>query len=370
MTDPTCPRTFVLRDLPLAARLTLAVFLISVGIGYVSALVQVHFQHARPGEFLPTPENMEPIYHGGDTKPVSTIERLIMADEKLPFNGTGEMSRAFTIKSEGWKGKIKEKAQELAKGRRDLGDAELAAGEAALRKERDTERLAMVEWIRSGASKTEYKKDRYCLPDSLAQRPMTEEYVVVEDNKPFVKIKQLIQDRCVRCHAPDGQDKAVDFPLDTFEHLKPYVTVQATSAMSLNKLAQTTHVHLLGFAMLYGLTGLVLAFSSYPRFVRVILCPLPLAVQVTEISLWWLARLEAPHGPMLARSIVIAGGIVGASVFLHIVLSLFNLFSWRGKLILVVLAGAAAFGGYVVKEKVVDPYLLEEAKRAAAAAAE
>jgi hypothetical protein len=369
MSKPTNPRTFILRELPLAARLTLALFLISVGIGYLSALVQLHFQHATPGELLPTGQSAVNIFHGPTTKPVSTIERLLMAPEQLPFNGSGEMSRAFTSKSEGWKGKIKEKARELAKSRRDLGDAQLAAGEAALRKERDTERLALVEWVRSGASKTEYKQDRYCLPDTLAKQPMTEDYLVVDDGKPAdppaIKIKSLIQDRCARCHAPDGQDKAVDFPLDSYDHLKPYVTVQASGAMSLTKLAQTTHVHLLGFSMLYGLTGLILAFSSYPRFLRVLLCPLPLLAQVADISLWWLARMDEPYGPQLARIIPITGAIVAFGLFLHIVLALWDLFGWRGKFALVLLAGAAGFGGWVAYEKVINPYMSQEARPAA-----
>ena len=47
---PTAPERLTLRALPLAARLVLAVFLIAVGLGYGSALVQLHFQHASPGQ--------------------------------------------------------------------------------------------------------------------------------------------------------------------------------------------------------------------------------------------------------------------------------------------------------------------------------
>jgi hypothetical protein len=368
MTDPTYPRTFTLRHLPLAARLTLAVFLISVGIGYLSALVQLHFQHASPGSLLPTPEDAEKIFSGHrGPKPLSRIEVLVEADEKMPFNGQGEMSRAFTSRSEGWKGKIKDKAKELGKGRRDL---DLDAAETALRKERDTERLALLEWVRGGASKAEYKQDRFCLPDALAGHPVTEEYLVVtDDGKPAepraVKIKSLLQDRCARCHNPSGDDgKAAQFPLDTYETLKPYLAVKSASAMSLNKLAQTTHVHLLGFSMLYGLTGFLLAFSSYPRVLRVVLCPLPLLAQVIDISLWWLARLEDPYGPQLARGIAVSGAVVGGGLFLHIVLGLWDLFTWRGRFVLVLLAGAVGFGGYSVQGKVVE-FLKNEATPAA-----
>src|SRR5262249_42005102 len=59
----TSPR-FVLSTLTLPARMVLAVFLMSVGVGYFSALVQLHFQHATPGELLPTPENAVAAYSG------------------------------------------------------------------------------------------------------------------------------------------------------------------------------------------------------------------------------------------------------------------------------------------------------------------
>ena len=46
---PSTPERWTISDLNLSARITLAVFLISVGIGYVSALVNLHFQEASPG---------------------------------------------------------------------------------------------------------------------------------------------------------------------------------------------------------------------------------------------------------------------------------------------------------------------------------
>jgi hypothetical protein len=368
MTDPTCPRTFVLRNLPCAARLTLAAFLISVGIGYLSALVQLHFQHAKPGSLMPTGEDAKNIF-SGDKR--SQIEKLITADENQPFNGTGQMVRAFTRASEGWKTALKKRTGAIANARRGKGaepnEAEAAEAEAAIRKERETERDAVVAWIRAGASREVYEINHFPLPDHLANVAITDFYLVKDDNdKPVlpraVKIRTILTERCARCHAPDGQGKAVDFPLHDFDHLQSYVIAKGSTAMSLTKLAQTTHVHLLGFSMLYGLTGLILAFSSYPRFLRVLVCPLPLVAQVADISLWWLARLDEPLGPQLAQIIPITGGIVAMGLFLHIALGLWDLFSWRGKLILVLLAGAAGFGAYVAKEKVIDPYISQEAR--------
>ena len=58
----------VLRNLPLPTRLMLAAFLISVGIGYLSALVQLHFQHAPAGQLLPDGDDATAIYSGAGSQ--------------------------------------------------------------------------------------------------------------------------------------------------------------------------------------------------------------------------------------------------------------------------------------------------------------
>jgi hypothetical protein len=348
---------FVLRDLPLAARLTLALFLVSTGIGYLSALVQVHFQHASPGNALPTGDDSVRIFHGQSGKPVCQIERLLTADEKAGWNGTGSMAAAFTTKSADWKKQLRQYAKQAGND----GDPEQA--ESTLRHERDGERLAVLAWIDAGATKSDYDKDAFSLPEVMKSQPITAGYVTDADGGRVAKIKTILTDRCVRCHTTtDPEDaKAGEYPLETYEQLKPRVCATASSAMSLTKLAQTTHVHLLGFSMLYGLTGLILAFSSYPAGLRVILCPLPLLAQIVDIALWWLARLPDPHGSEFARLISVTQGVVAVGLLLHIVLGLFDLFGPKGKFVLTILFGAAAAGAVLVHQSgTIERYLSQE----------
>ena len=53
MMTPSGPR-WTLRDLPLPAKLVVTTFLISVGLGYLWAMAQIHFKHASPGNPMPT----------------------------------------------------------------------------------------------------------------------------------------------------------------------------------------------------------------------------------------------------------------------------------------------------------------------------
>jgi hypothetical protein len=172
----------------------------------------------------------------------------------------------------------------------------------------------------------------------------------------------------VACHTPDVEKanmaEATKYPLDTYERLKPYAKVGAAAGMSLTKLAQTTHVHLLGFSMLYGLTGLIFAFTSYPGWLKVLLAPLPLAAQVADIGCWWLARMDS----RFAQVIAVTGGVVAVGLLLHIVLSVFNMYGRHGKKVVLVLLLLGALTGFAVKAHVIDPFLEQE--RASATAEE
>ncbi len=332
----TSSSRWTLRDLPFAARLAIAGFLISVGVGYFSALVQLHFQHASNGEMMPTGKDAVRIFHGEPG--VTVLERLLLAPETEPFTGSGSMRAAFTFNAIGWDPDLEPEAM------------------AKLRRERDGEALILAHWVRHGLDKASYENNGYAIPGELKGQPITKKYLD-QEKEGVVQIKKLLRDRCVRCHKEGREAPESNAPLDTYERIKTYVRLDTQQGMPLRKLAQSTHVHLLGFSMLYGLTGLILALTSLPAIIRVPLAPLALVAQVADISFWWLARLDAPHGPLFATLIPISGGVVAVSLMLQILLSLFDLFGKGGKAVLLLLALAAGAGGFVLKDKVVDPYL-------------
>jgi hypothetical protein len=338
----------VLRNLPLASRLAIAAFLACVGIGYLSALVQLHFQHATPGTLLPEPDDAATAYYGRTG--MSQLERLLVADEGKPFNGSGSMRQTFTTKAAGWKSAISRRAKEKK--------LSLRQAEEELRSERDGERLAVLDWVRLGASRKAFEENNHVLSSHLVHRPITGDFVENgPDSTTRVKVASILETRCVRCHGEGKSGSAAQFPLDTWEQLHEYCEVQtAEGGMSLKKLAQSTHVHLLSFAMLYGMTGLIFTLTSYPGWLRGLLGPFTLLAQVVEISFWWLARID----PLYARAIVFTGVAVAVGLFLQVILSLFNMFGTVGKILLVILILSVCLGGYVVKDRVIDPYLVKE----------
>ncbi|HEY1860828.1 MAG TPA: hypothetical protein VGG61_10765, partial [Gemmataceae bacterium] len=123
--------------------------------------------------------------------------------------------------------------------------------------------------------------------------------------------------------------------------------------MSLAKLAQSTHVHLLGFAVLWCLTGLLFAFTSYPAFIRAVFGPWTLIAQVADIACWWLAG----DNPRFADAIMVTGGLVGLGLAIQLVGTSLDLFRRGGRLLMILvllLVGVSAAGFYF---KVVEPRL-------------
>jgi hypothetical protein len=361
-----------LRDLSLPVRLTIAAFLFSVGLGYLAAMVQLKIQLASAGEFPPTDKDVIGAYSGHVAQ--SQFERLIEAPDTRPFNGQGSMRAAFTKKrSGGWPKAVKNKGKELeAKAKEEEEKAKEKGVEppkyvpptadeldAAVAADREGERLALIEWLHAGADKKAFEEDKFKLSADLAAKPITATFVEGEGSGKSAKIRSIIQDRCVRCHADGAGFGASQYPLTEWEEISLYIQQEKGTGMSLPKLAQTSHVHLLGFAMLWGMTGFIFALTSFPIWLRVIVAPAALIGQMVDISFWWLARVDT-HGPDFARAIKISGGVVGLALAIQILGSLFDLFDKKGKAVMAVILLVCAGLGGVIFVKVVDPYMKAE----------
>ena len=364
MTPNPAPNRYTLRDLPLAARLVISVFLISVGLGYFSALVQLHMQHStRNGEPMPTVADVVEKFAGlrvhDGVPPKSKIETIVSGPAAGEFN-KNNMTPAFFAKS----GKSYDK---------DCDER----GKAVVDREREGERLALIAWCNSdppaqqgGVREKAYVDDKFVLPESFpAGQPITEEFF--DKDTRTVAIKALIDSRCVKCH---GGDKKPD--LDEYPKIAPLATVppmevipdafvpdkkwvRSTRQMTAEGLTQSTHAHLLSFSMLFALTGLTFALTGYPGWARAVLGPAVLVAQMADIACWWLARVPG-YGPYFATAIVFTGGVVGAGLASQILLSLFAMYRAKGKAVLFVvcLVGVAVLS--TVWAKVLSPALEDQ----------
>jgi hypothetical protein len=346
--------------LPLPAKLVVSAFLISVGVGYFSALVQLHMQHGdRDGNALPTPQNVIERFAGlkeHDGKPpVSKIGSIISGDPAGGFTSTN-MAPAFFGKSSGYDREVKDRGQEKVD------------------KEREGERIVFRAWLSLPTAERKAifdGKEGMPLPHELVGQPLTADYIDAETKR--VDFQTLFEGRCLKCHGEGGSNKPELF---TYAKIEPLVTpppldlidgkyVRSSKQLGIEALTQSTHAHLLSFSMLFGLTGLTFAFTSLPAVVRSVVGPIVLVAQLADISCWWLARLDGV-GPYFAQTIMLTGAVVALGLMTQILLSLFDMYGWRGRLILA--AGAFAFlaGLGVLTVKIIAPALVEERAKSTA----
>jgi uncharacterized membrane protein len=86
-----------------------------------------------------------------------------------------------------------------------------------LLQQREGERLAVLDWIRAGASAEAYAQDDHPLTDTAGVVALTEIYRRSADR---VKVRSILVDRCVSCHGESGRhDTARFIELDTYDRL-------------------------------------------------------------------------------------------------------------------------------------------------------
>ncbi|HEY3787545.1 MAG TPA: hypothetical protein VGL71_01765, partial [Urbifossiella sp.] len=372
MPELAAPR-FTLRALPLAAKLVVTLFMLTVGLGYFSALVQMHFQHTQAdGSPMPGLNDVIEIFAGKKrlsreeiekNRPISKAEKLVMGPIDGPLTGNGSMASAF------YKNDKSESDNRYKDMLKKMPAEELNA-------QREGERAVMTLWINApeDARKKAYNDNRFVVSEGQAPTKMSPEYIHKEGSG-FL-IRQMFTDRCASCHR-DGE-AAGSFPLEKYDQIAKYAECGPNTVIppgqdwawcvsdrqiSKEKLAQSTHAHLLSFAMLFALTGLVFSFTSYPGIIRGLLAPIVLLAQVADVSCWWLARIDGP-GVYFASAIMGTGAVVGLGLGLQIVLSVFNMYGWKGKLVLAALfLGAAAGGGLVAMQVAIPELEAQKAKK-------
>jgi hypothetical protein len=354
------PKPFAIRDLPVPAKLVITCFLLAVGGGYFSAMVQLHFQDSKSGEAMPTMQDVVLKFTGkkwfetDPPKPVCKLEKLVMGPiEGAPWNGNGSMAPAFFSK---------DGAGGYAQGAKE--------NKAKIDAERNGEREAVVLWINAPAEirKKAYDDDKLLVETDKAPKAITNDFKAPDGS---IHIKKIFFERCARCHAKDEAQSA--WPLEAYDQLAKYLTVPRTvtvkpggdwvkveEPIGLEKLTQSTHAHLLSFAVLFSLTGLVFAFTSYPTVVRCILGPWVLLAIVADVSLWWLARLSPEWGPYFAMGVIGTGGAAGMGLVAQITLSLWNIYGIKGRLVLALIGVAIGVGGWALYTNKVGPGLEEK----------
>ena len=266
-------------------------------MGYLAMLTLAYLSVTPPASLCPDIHDLNQVLWRNHQRQPSLIERLLESDEG-PRNRGGTMRPAFTTESKGW--------ESLTEGK---SDAEIKS----LLKERENERLALLDWVRAGAPREAYECDKYVLVSGGGIDDATEEFMA---GKGEIHIRSLINARCVFCHnESSGHEQARWFPLDSYERFERYCRSEALPAAS----SFWPITSLLALLPLTAIGGLLTCCTPLPSKPRLIFALAPAAGSITAVCCW-LASLGNAFTYFLLAAVFVA--VLGLAIQMALVLRL------------------------------------------------
>ena len=289
-----------LRDLPLPAKLVVTVFLMSVGLGYCWAMMQLHFQQASKGNLLPGITDVVERFSGqrapwekDDSPEKKPADNNNAAANNVPAPKQPKLVDAAKIKSiinarcAGCHGDGGEKAEiplekwddvkkllEPSPEKSKMHKVIAKDNEDSFNKDNMTQAFTLKSMVKLG-------KD-----DDIDWKEMLKKHKEMEAQlRPERETERLILVSWLESGAPEESYEKDAFPLPEAlrnrklnaefggvkapELVKEEKVVQKKKRnpkdrqLSVESLTQSTHAHLLTFSILWAATGLVFAFTSY-----------------------------------------------------------------------------------------------------------
>lgn len=157
------------------------------------------------------------------------------------------------------------------------------------------QRNQIVAWLKSGESKSQYTSE----------------------------IKPILENNCTRCHSPASGMGLPD--LSNYEGVQQVARID--TGQSLHSLVRLSHIHLFGIALLLLGVGIIFRRAELFPALKNGLIAVPFIAMFVDVLAWFLTKWD----PVYAYTVVIAGAILGMSLAVQILLSLYQMWfpHWR-----------------------------------------
>ncbi|MES1981145.1 MAG: hypothetical protein V4443_01600 [Pseudomonadota bacterium] len=153
----------------------------------------------------------------------------------------------------------------------------------------EEDRHVMVAWLKDGAPETDYA----------------------------TRIKPILQKTCLACHSKASGMNVPDFT--TYPGLHQYA--QVDTGMSIASLLRLSHIHLFGISLLLFALGFIFIHAEVNVWFKRFLIVSPMLAVFVDILSWFLTKWD----PVYAYTVVIAGAVLGLSMALQILISLYQI---------------------------------------------
>lgn len=131
------------------------------------------------------------------------------------------------------------------------------------------------------------------------------------------QIKSIVDKNCIACHS-----KATGMNLPDFTSYQGlHELAQVDTGMSLMSLLRLSHIHLFGISLLLFALGYIFILSEVNVWFKRFLVLSPMVAVFVDILSWFLTKWD----PVYAYTVVIAGAVLGFSMAMQILISLYQI---------------------------------------------
>lgn len=127
------------------------------------------------------------------------------------------------------------------------------------------------------------------------------------------KVKPILDRNCIMCHS---QESGMPVPsLETYDSVKALTTVD--TGASIQTLIRVSHIHLFGIGFILFLVGRIFILCEMPVLWKRVIVVIPFVAVMLDIMAWYITKVV----PSFAYVVVFAGGLMGISLWVQILLS-------------------------------------------------
>lgn len=135
------------------------------------------------------------------------------------------------------------------------------------------------------------------------------------------EIKPILEKTCLNCHVASSGMNLPDF--STYEGV--HKVAEVDTGMSMASLLKVSHIHLFGISLLLFMLGGIFIQSEVNIWFKRILVVSPMLAVFIDVASWFLTKWDSHY----AIVVIVAGAILGMSMALQILISLFQIWTLK-----------------------------------------
>lgn len=133
------------------------------------------------------------------------------------------------------------------------------------------------------------------------------------------EIKPILKKTCLNCHIANSGMNLPDF--STYEGI--HKVSEVDTGMSISSLLKISHIHLLGISLLLFMLGSIFIQAEVNVWFKRFLVVSPMLAVFVDVASWFLTKWDSHY----AIVVIVSGGILGLSMALQILISLFQIWT-------------------------------------------